>query len=209
MASYDMVKAFDLVDVDYTEKVMRAMNFPDKFCAWFRMLHKGATTRLLLGNGKLSAPISLLTSLRQGCPLAMPAYVIQYEPLLRQLDQVLHGVEISRPRVAETLDAKGEAFCDDNGIVSTNVEDLKTFDSTCKRYEESSGAMLSRNQKSKILFLGSWRDPARRPRLPVDYLQEEKEELKVFGFKMTAEFKTTRDQTWEARLKKLRGVLTS
>ena len=39
VASYNMVKAFDLVDVAYTEKVMKAMNFSDKFCAWFRMLH--------------------------------------------------------------------------------------------------------------------------------------------------------------------------
>ena len=55
---------------------------------------------------------------------------------------------------------------------------------------------------------GSWRDPAHRPGLPVNYLQE-KEVLKVFGFQVTAEFKTTRDQSWEARLKKLRGVLIS
>ena len=103
VASYDMVKAFDLVDVAYTEKVMKAMNFPDKFCAWFRMLHRGASTRLLLGNGKLSTPINLLTSLRQGCPLAMPAYVVQYEPFLRRLDQVLLGVTLKSPRQTEVL----------------------------------------------------------------------------------------------------------
>lgn len=208
VASYDMVKAFDLVDVAYTERVMKAMNFPNKFCAWFRMLHKGATTRLLLGNGKLSAPISLLTSLRQGCPLAMPAYVVQYEPFLRRLDQVLQGVTLKSPRQTDVLKAKGEAFCDDNGIASTSVEDLNIFDSTCRRYEECSGAKLSRNKKSKILYLGAWRDPARRPGLPVDYLQE-KEVLKVFGFHVTAEYKSTKDQSWEARLKKLRGVLIS
>ena len=208
VASYDMVKAFDLVDVAYTEKVMKAMNFPDKFCAWFRMLHRGASTRLLLGNGKLSTPIHLLTSLRQGCPLAMPAYVVQYEPFLRRLDQVLLGVTLKSPRQTEVLKAKGEAFCDDNGIASTSVEDLETFDSTCRRYEECSGAKLSRNKKSKILYLGAWRDPARRPGLPVNYLQE-KETLKVFGFHVTAEYKTTRDQSWEARLKKLRGTLIS
>ena len=138
----------------------------------------------------------------------MPAYVVQYEPFLRRLDQVLLGVTMSSPRQAEVLNSKGEAFCDDNGIVSSGVEDLRTFDATCRRYEECSGAKLSRNQKSKILFLGSWRDPVRRPEMPVNYLQE-KETLKVFGFQVTAEYKTTRDQTWEARLKKLRRVLIS
>ena len=208
VAQYDMVKAFDLVDVAYTEKVMLLMKFPQKYVAWFRMLHRGATTRLLLSNGKLSPPIKLLTSLRQGCPLAMPAYVIQYEPFLRRLDMVLEGVTLKSPRQAEVLKSKGEAFCDDNGIASTSVEDLSIFDLTCRRYEESSGAKLSRNQKSKILFLGAWKDPTQRPKLPVDYLQE-KEELKVFGFQVTADYKATRDRTWEARLKKLRGVLTS
>ena len=67
---------------------------------------------------------------------------------------------------------------------------------------------MSRNKKSKILYIGSWRDPARGPGLPVNYLQE-KETLKVFGFHVTAEYKTTRDQSWEARLKKLRGALIS
>ena len=208
VASYDMVKAFDLVDVTYTEKVMLSMNFSKKFCAWFKMLHKDATTKLILRNGKLSAPIQLQTSLRQGCPLAMPAYVIQYEPLLLRLDTVLTGVTLKNPRQVEVLQSKGEAFCDDNGIASTCIEDLNTFDQTCRRYEESSGAKLSRNKKSKILFLGAWRDPAARPEMPVDYLQE-KEELKVFGFHVTEDYKTTRDRTWEARLKKLRGVLIS
>ena len=89
--------------------------------------------------------------------------------------------------MAETLDSKGEAFCDDNGIASTSVADLSTFDTTCRHYEESSGAKLSRNKKSKILYLGSWRNPARRPGVPVNYLQE-KETLKVFGFHVTAEY---------------------
>ena len=62
------------------------------------MLHKDATTKLILRNGKLSAPIQLQTSLRQGCPLAMPAYVIQYEPLLLRLDTVLTGVTLKNPR---------------------------------------------------------------------------------------------------------------
>ena len=33
VAQYNMVKAFDLVDVAYTEKVMLLMKYPEKYCA--------------------------------------------------------------------------------------------------------------------------------------------------------------------------------
>ena len=153
---------------------MEAMNFPKKFRAWFLMFHKGATTRLIIGKGKLSEPISLLISLRQGCPFAMPAYVIQYEPFLCHLDRVLAGVTFGNPSNTRALKESGEAFADDNVNISTSIKDLGTFDSSCKKYEEMSGAKLSRNHKSEILFLGAWKNPAQRPPLHVAYLKENK-----------------------------------
>ena len=83
----------------------------------------------------------------------------KYEKLVKLVKPVkcvwFIKLRTKNPRQAEVLEAKGEAFCDDNGIASTSAEDLSIFDSTCRRYEESSGAKLSRNKKSKILFLGA------------------------------------------------------
>ena len=72
--------------------------------------------------------------------------------------------------------------------------------------KEMSGSKLSRNLKSKVLFLGAWKSPEKRPPLPVKYLKEEKE-LKIFGFQITANYKETVKRNWEERIKKLRGVL--
>ena len=95
----------------------------------------------------------------------MPAYVIQYEPFLLRLDTVLTGVTLKNPRQVEVLKVKGEAFCDDNGIASTSMEDLSIFDSTCRRYEASSCGKLSRNKKSKILFSGRLERPSKQTRV--------------------------------------------
>ena len=42
-------------------------------------------------------------------------------------------------------------------IVTNDMEDLKRVDEVSARYEEQSGMMLSRTEKSKVMFLGSWK----------------------------------------------------
>ena len=39
LAGYDMVMAYDCVFLSLLDKVMVAMNFPDKFISWVMMLH--------------------------------------------------------------------------------------------------------------------------------------------------------------------------
>ena len=77
---------------------------------------------------------------------------------------------------------KGPAVIDDVVVVTNNIKDLKRVNEVSARYEEQSVMMLSRTEKSKEMFLGSWKWRATRPRLPVwvEYLQEVKQ-LKVLG----------------------------
>ena len=107
---------------------MKAMNFPPKFIAWFLMLHKNATTRLILAKGKLSESIKLLISLRQGCPSSMPGYVIQFEPFLIKLDKKMMGITFGNLNNPLALKEKGEAFADDNENLSMDVNYMKTFE---------------------------------------------------------------------------------
>ena len=100
---------------------------------------------------------------------------------------------------------KGPAVVDDVVVVTTNIKDLKRVDEVSAKYEEQSGMMLSRTSKSKVMYLGSWKWRATRPRLPVgvEYLQEVKQ-LKVLGLTLSPCFKTTLRLTWEERISKLR-----
>ena len=208
-AQYDNVKAFDLTSTAYCDLVMDVMNFGSKFRRWFLMMNRGASTRLLLPRGRLSREIQLSTSVRQGDPFALLAYEIQFEPFLRRLEAVLAGVTLGSRRPGLTPNPaayteKGSACVDDNVVISSCMNDLLLVDQVAARYEEQSGVMLSRTHKSKIMFLGSWRNPAHRPPLPVHYLKEV-QELKMFGIVVTPHFKKTIQRTWEDRIAKMRG----
>ena len=86
-----------------------------------------------------------------------------------------------------------EAFCDEENFVSSKVEDITKFDEVVKRYEGQSGALLSRTQKCKKLFLGSWQD---KEVAPFPWLKVVKE-LRVFGLILTPEYDSTLKRTWE------------
>ena len=208
MALYDIVKAFDITHVAYLIMVMECMSFPEQFRSWIQMLHRGATTKLLLREGKLSDPINITVSERQGDPWAMTGYILQFEPFLRALEKAVTGITLGLPRVTLTQNPgsyteRGPGFADDYGIVTTNEQDLKTVDEMSKRYEEQSGALLSRNNKSKVIFLGALKNPTKRPALPVQYLKEVTE-CKVFGFIVKDTVQETIERTWQSRLNNMR-----
>ena len=94
MVSYDLMKAYDRVFIPYLCKVMEAMGFGDRFIAWIKMLHEGATTRFILN--WLSRPVKLLMSVRQGDPLAMVLFLIFIEPLLVKIRKSVEGLTIMK-----------------------------------------------------------------------------------------------------------------
>ena len=52
---------------------------------------------------------------------------------------------------------KDTSYLDDIQILSGDERDLVTFDIVMKRFEQQSGAMLSRDKKSKVMGLGQGR----------------------------------------------------
>ena len=48
LLSFDLFKAYDRVFLPFLLKVMKAMNFSDRFCNWIAMLHRGAKTKFIL-----------------------------------------------------------------------------------------------------------------------------------------------------------------
>ena len=150
MLSLDMYKAYDRVMLDYLVKVMAAMMFPDVFIKWVQMLHEGATTCFLLNF--LTDPMKVLFSIRQGDPLSMILYIIYIEPLLLMINKRTKGLSMA------TLTQKDEDFCDDLNFLSEYEDDLLTIEAIFVKFENISGAILSRSWKSKIMGLGLWKN---------------------------------------------------
>ena len=188
LATYDMVKAYDRATVRFLLLVMEKMGFPETFRRWIAMLHKDATTSLVLPNG-LSRTITVLFSFRQGDPLAMNLYILQQEPLLRMLRSTLVGLTITNFRIID------KSYCDDIQTLSEDIADLVKFEEVMKKFENMSGAILSRNKKSKVMGLGQWTGKE-------DWPEEVKwmkvvTETRIFGFTICPTYKDTLTETWD------------
>ena len=78
-------------------------------------------------------------------------------------------------------------------FLSESEEDLKIIENVFVKFEDVSGAILSRSSKSKVMGLGAWKD---RVVWPLQWLQP-KSELTIFGFQITPVYKTTLERCWE------------
>ena len=187
IASWDSMKAYDRASTVYLDKVIERMDFPLVFRGWMKMLHRGATTRLILPTG-LSREISVSFSFRQGDCIAGDLYCLQQEPLLRMLRMNLKGLQLTNFKQIE------EAYMDDIVNLSGDVGDLVIFNTIFSRFEAQSGAMLSRDKKSKVMGLGQRRG---KTDWPLEWIQTASE-LKILGFRITPQYTSTVKSTWEA-----------
>ena len=197
LISLDFFKAYDRVLLDFLAKVMHKMNFGSTFISWILMLHQGAKTRFLLGF--ITRAIQIMFSIRQGDPLAMILYIIYVEPLLINLEQSLSGLKLASVR--QTL----EAYCDDINILTDDMQDFARLEHKIIEFEQISGAILSRNNKCKILGIGAW---ARRDWWPIPWLKSVTC-VKMFGVFICDSYMELLDMNWDFRFKKFRSAVFS
>ena len=76
--------------------------------------------------------------------------IIYVEPLLNGLEKCLTG--LSLVSVRQTL----EAYCDDINLLTNNLEDFIIKSEEVEKFELLSGAILSRNNKCKVMGFGGW-----------------------------------------------------
>ena len=161
------------------------------------MLHEGATTRFILKF--LTDPIKVLFSIRQGDPLSMLLYIIYIEPLLMMIKKMTKGLSVS------FVQQRDEDFFDDVNFVGEKISDLIVIEEIFSNFEDISGSILSRSQKSRVMGLGTWRG---RQDWPLGWLKVVSM-IKIFGFQITPNYKQTLQLSWEACLTGFRKTILS
>jgi hypothetical protein len=86
------------------------------------------------------------------------------------------------------------SYLDDVQLLTGVQQDLVTFDRVMVRFEMQSGALLSRDKKSKVMGLGQWQGREDWPEA-VCWLRTVKE-MKVLGFMICPQYADTLQQTW-------------
>ena len=197
IASFDMDHAFDRSFIPYILKVMKRMNFGDKFIRLIKDSHQDISTRFIL-NG-LTKAILLTFSFRQGDAISMLLYLIYIEPLLVKLGKELKGFKM--PDFTEV----DNDYCDDVEIVIEEENDLLVAVEIFRKFGELSGAKLNCSRKSKIMGLGPWRN---RETWPIPWLRVEKS-LKIFGIMIFPSYQEILEENWKTLFEKFRGTLYS
>ncbi|XP_062075434.1 uncharacterized protein LOC133779496 [Humulus lupulus] len=86
----DLSKAYDSIDWDFLENLLKAFKFPDRFIRWIMTCMRGASYCLML-NGRLHGNFQGGKGLRQGDPISPLLFVIVMEYLTRSLLQAAKG----------------------------------------------------------------------------------------------------------------------
>ena len=200
LISLDFFKAYDRVFLGFLLKVLEKMNFGSTFFSWIKMLHHEASTCFILSS--LTNAVLVCFSIRQGDPLAMLLYIVYLEPLLSRLEQVLTGLQLRRPCPGmKPLDA----YCDDLNIMTNDLDDFQRLDIEVQIFENLSGAILSRNCKSKIIGFGGW---SKKENWPITWLACVKD-IKVFGIFVSDTFSEILRLNWDHRLQKFKNAIFS
>lgn len=186
--SGDLMKAFDRAMVAYLELVTEKMKFPKRFRDWMKMLHAGATTRLLLASGT-SKRIPVTFSFRQGDPIAGDLFCLQQEPLLRMLRKYISGLQVTN------FKQKDVDYMDDSHLLSGDTEDLVIFNNIMLKFEAQSGAILGRDKKTKVMGLGRWRGKQDWPEEAS--LMKTVSEMEVLGLVICPQYSDTLQRSWE------------
>ena len=197
LLSLDFFKAYDRVMVSFLLLVMKQMGFSDTFVKWIGMLHEGAQAKFLLG--KLSKAISINFSIRQGDPIAMILYIIYVEPLLIMIQNRVNGLKMSN------FQQDIEAYCDDINLMTEDDSDLQTVDNAVRKFERVSGAILSRNQKCKVIGFGRWKG---RQEWPLSYVKTVSE-IKIFGVVVENSVSSLIRKNWDLRFAKFQATMIS
>ena len=122
--SIDQEKAFDTVDRDFLYKIMEKIGYSNTFISFIKKIYKN-TQSVISNNDYLSAPFSLLTGVRQRCPLSPLLYIINSEVINLNIKSNEEIVGYPIPNQKEDLK------------LSQDVEDINCFALTEKSILET------------------------------------------------------------------------
>jgi len=141
-------KAFDSLEWDYIEKVLKVYNFGSDMRKWFNVLYKAMST--VINNGYFSEFFNITRGCRQGDPLSPYLFILCVEPLAAAIrsDTDIKGLKIGKHS------HKIGQFADDTFLFQDGSVDsmLRTFEILDLFYECS--GLKTNKDKTLAVWLG-------------------------------------------------------
>lgn len=136
LVAFDLDHAFDRVEPSFLLRTMRYMNFNGRLIDLLSKVMELSQSRVLI-NGRLSTPIDIQRSVRQGDPISMLLFVVSVQPLLDKLD-------------AEQVSSQMQAYADDLSMFVETEADLQRTIDAFRIYGDESGAVLNLQKTTSV-----------------------------------------------------------
>uniref|UniRef100_A0AAV1T2A2 Reverse transcriptase domain-containing protein n=1 Tax=Peronospora matthiolae TaxID=2874970 RepID=A0AAV1T2A2_9STRA len=146
----DFRKAYDTVDREFLYEDLRQFGFAERYVQLITRLHTGTTAAFLV-NGEQSGPISVVSGIRQGCPLAPLLFLVVVEILNVAVQQSpdLSGLPVPGQHPATHVFS---AFVDDSTIFLEKASQLEPALALVSQFGTLSG-LVAQPSKSQIICL--------------------------------------------------------
>ncbi|CAN1132549.1 Transposon TX1 uncharacterized 149 kDa protein [Linum perenne] len=152
MIKMDMKKAYDMVEWDGLDNILKAMGFGEAWCRWIQECLRTVNFSVLI-NGETSDPFKPTRGIRQGDPLSPYLFIILSNSLSFLIEKginegSLKGLTLNSgcPTLTHVL------FADDTIIFGdASVAEAMKIRSTMERYANITGQVIN-NEKSSIMF---------------------------------------------------------
>ena len=149
----DYAKAFDCVDHNKLQKILKEMGIPDHLTCLLRNLYAGQEATVRTGHGTRDW-FQIGKGVCQGCILSPCLFNLYAKYIMRNagLDEAWAGIKISRRNINNLR------YADDTTLMAESEEELKSLLIKVKEESEKVGLKLN-IQKTKIMVSGpitSW-----------------------------------------------------
>lgn len=187
LVSFDLDHAFDRVKHSFLLQTMQHMNFNGRIIELIQRIMRNSCSKLLI-NGKLSRPLHISRSVRQGDPLSMFLFVLYMQPLIDKI--------VSSGLAGDTLNV----YADDISIFVPDYQVLQQIVRIIAEYRAVAGAVLNL-MKTFALKIGDIPAHDSVPWLNVT------SSLKILGIHFSVKTKETMDRTWTHVIKNMKWRL--
>ena len=145
----DFEKAFDSIEWDYLNNLLKSYGFGPQFIQWFNVLYKNACS-CVLNNGNFSEFFKLGRSCRQGDPLSPYLFILAIEPLALEIttNKKIKGIECDKKTIKIGMYAD-DTFLMLDGSESSLSESVQVLDG----FHACSGLKINL-EKTQAIWLG-------------------------------------------------------
>ncbi|XP_062075990.1 uncharacterized protein LOC133780132 [Humulus lupulus] len=148
----DLSKAYDSIDWDFLENLLKALCFPSKFIRWIMICLRGTSYSLLL-NGRIQGQFQGGKGLRQGDPISPLLFVIVMDYLTRMLIKASKDKGFRFHPMCKSLNLVNLCFANDLlNFCKANPQSVQILHSTLTEFSLTSG--LSINHSKSRIYLG-------------------------------------------------------